>query len=208
MTKLIFEAVKKAGVRAIVSKGWGGLGADELEIPENIFLIGNIPHDWLFKRVSAVVHHGGAGTTAAGILAGKPTVVIPFFGDQPFWGAMTARAGAGPDPIPYKRLTSDNLADAILKALSPETKEKAKKLSEGISKDEGAVAGAQSFHRMLDVDRMRCMVCPNRVAVARIRRTNIRLSALAVIVLGDEGLLKCSDIKLWVSRPQVPSWMH
>jgi len=88
MTKLIFDAVKKAGVRALVSKGWGGFGGDELSIPDNIFMLGNIPHDYLFKHVSAVVHHGGAGTTAAGILAGRPTVVVPFFGDQPFWGAV------------------------------------------------------------------------------------------------------------------------
>jgi UDP:flavonoid glycosyltransferase YjiC (YdhE family) len=66
MTKLIFEAVEKAGVRALVSKGWGGFGGDELHIPKNIFMLGNIPHDYLFKHVSAVVHHGGAGTTAAG----------------------------------------------------------------------------------------------------------------------------------------------
>lgn len=66
MTQLIFEAVKKAGVRALVSKGWGGLGGDDLSIPDNIFMLGNVPHDYLFKHVSAVVHHGGAGTTAAG----------------------------------------------------------------------------------------------------------------------------------------------
>ena len=86
LTKLIFEAVKLAKVRAIVSKGWGGVGAGE--VPEDVYLIGNCPHDWLFQRVSCVVHHGGAGTTAAGIALGKPTVVVPFFGDQPFWGQV------------------------------------------------------------------------------------------------------------------------
>jgi UDP:flavonoid glycosyltransferase YjiC (YdhE family) len=86
LTKLIFEAVKLAKVRAIVSKGWGGVGAGE--VPDAVYLIGNCPHDWLFQRVSCVVHHGGAGTTAAGIALGKPTVVVPFFGDQPFWGQV------------------------------------------------------------------------------------------------------------------------
>lgn len=80
MTKLIFDAIHHTGQRALVSKGWVGLGANET-IPEKIFLIGDVPHDWLFKRVSCVVHHGGAGTTAAGIAQGRPTVVIPFFGD-------------------------------------------------------------------------------------------------------------------------------
>jgi UDP:flavonoid glycosyltransferase YjiC (YdhE family) len=71
MTELIFEAVKKTGQRVLLSKGWGGMGADELHIPDSVFMLGNVPHDWLFKQVSCVVHHGGAGTTAAGITAGK-----------------------------------------------------------------------------------------------------------------------------------------
>lgn len=196
MTKLIFDAVKKAGVRALVSKGWGGFGGDELSIPDNIYMLGNVPHDYLFKHVSAVVHHGGAGTTAAGILAGKPTVVVPFFGDQPFWGAMTARAGAGPSPVPFKHLTSDSLSVAILKALKPEALEKAKTLGESIAKEDGAAEGAQSFHRMLDMDKHRCCVDPSRAATARIKKTHIRLSPLACITLGDEGLIKISDLKL------------
>jgi len=66
LTKIIFGAVKRAGVRALVSKGWGGLGGEKV-IPENVYLLGNCPHDWLFQYVSCVVHHGGAGTTAIGI---------------------------------------------------------------------------------------------------------------------------------------------
>lgn len=81
----IFSAVKKAGVRALVSAGWGGIGG--ASIPENIFILGNVPHDWLFDKVAAVCHHGGAGTTAIGLRMGKPTIIVPFFGDQPFWGA-------------------------------------------------------------------------------------------------------------------------
>jgi len=84
MTRMIFDAVKQTGVRALVSKGWGGLGSESLHVPDDIFLLGNVPHDWLFKRVSAVCHHGGAGTCAAGIAAGRPTIVVPFFGDVSF----------------------------------------------------------------------------------------------------------------------------
>ena len=83
-SEIIFKAVEKAGVRALVSAGWGGLGG--VSIPSNVFILGNVPHDWLFEKVSAVVHHGGAGTTAIGLKKGCPTVVVPFFGDQPFWG--------------------------------------------------------------------------------------------------------------------------
>jgi UDP:flavonoid glycosyltransferase YjiC (YdhE family) len=200
MTKMIFDAVKKTGQRALISKGWGGLGADELGIPENCFMLGNIPHDWLFKHVSCVVHHGGAGTTAAGIAAGRPTVVVPFFGDQPFWGAMCARAGAGPMPIAYKELNADKLASQIMKALEPASLTRAKELSDKIKAEDGSAAGAESFHKQLNVPNLRCSLCPDRVAVWRVRRTDIRLSALAATVLGSEGLIDFNDLKLYRAR--------
>lgn len=114
---IIFEATRLAGVRALVSAGWSDLGGDN--VPDNIHLLGKfptngccaisfsstaligpIPHEWLFaeNRVAAVVHHGGAGTTAIGLRNGLPTVIVPFFGDQPWQGDMVANAGAGPKP--------------------------------------------------------------------------------------------------------------
>lgn len=202
MTKLIFDAVKKTGQRALVSKGWGGLGGDELDKPEGAFMLGNCPHDWLFQHVSCVVHHGGAGTTAAGIALGRPTVIVPFFGDQPFWGAMVARAGAGPSPIPYKVLTADNLAEAILMALKPETLDRAKELGEKIREEKGCEAGAASFHEQLNIPSLRCMMAPNRVAVWQIatkgsKADDIRLSAFAAAVLGEEGILDVNQLKLY-----------
>jgi UDP:flavonoid glycosyltransferase YjiC (YdhE family) len=200
MTKMIFEAVKKTGQRALVSKGWGGIGADELGIPEGVYMLGNCPHDWLFKQVSCVVHHGGAGTSAAGISSGRPTVVVPFFGDQPFWGAMIARAGAGPKPVPYKDLTAEKLAKAIEEALKPESLERAAELSEKIKQEKGSEEGAKSFHRQLQVDSLRCVLYPKLPAVWRIKRTDIHISALAATVLANEGLLDFSDLKLFRSR--------
>jgi UDP:flavonoid glycosyltransferase YjiC (YdhE family) len=200
MTKLIFDAVRKTGQRALVSKGWGGFGADELGIPEGVFMLGNVPHDWLFKNVSCVVHHGGAGTTAAGIACGVPTVVVPFFGDQPFWGAMVAKAGAGPDPINHKELTADNLAEAINKALEPATRERAQDLANSISHENGTESGAQSFHQFLEVDKMRCSIAPSKAAVWRLKRTEVRLSALAACTLATEGLLDFKDLKLYRPR--------
>ncbi|KAI1384211.1 glycosyltransferase family 1 protein [Hypoxylon trugodes] len=197
LTRMIFDAVAETGVRALVSKGWGGLGADSVGIPEGVFMLGNVPHDWLFQHVSAVCHHGGAGTTAAGINAGKPTIVVPFFGDQPFWGAMVARAGAGPEPIPYKKLTAEGLAEAIRTALKPETQERAYELGEKIREEKGADVGAQCFHKHLDVDRLRCALAPSRVAVWRLRRTQIHLSALAAATLVNNGYLRYSDLKLF-----------
>ena len=82
-------------------------------------MLGNVPHDWLFTRVSAVCHHGGAGTTAIGLRLGKPTIIVPFFGDQPFWGMMVHRAGAGPEPIPHAQLDVEKLTKAIEFVVSP-----------------------------------------------------------------------------------------
>lgn len=197
LTRMIFDAVAETGVRALVSKGWGGLGADSVGIPDGVFMLGNVPHDWLFQHVSAVCHHGGAGTTAAGINAGKPTIVVPFFGDQPFWGAMVARAGAGPDPIPYKKLTAAGLAEAIRMALKPETQERARELGEKIREEKGTDVGAQCFHKHLNVDRLRCALAPSRVAVWRLRRTQVYLSALAAATLVNNGYLRYSDLKLF-----------
>jgi UDP:flavonoid glycosyltransferase YjiC (YdhE family) len=200
MTELIFEAAKKTGQRIVLSEGWGGMGADELHIPNNVFMLGNVPHDWLFNHVSCVVHHGGAGTTAAGITAGRPTVVVPFFGDQAFWGSMVARAGAGPDPIPHKQLTADKLADAINFCLRPESLERAKELASKIAAEQGCDMGAQSFHQFLEVDRLRCALAPSRSGVWRIKRTNVRLSAFAACTLANANLLDLQDLKLF--RPQ------
>ncbi|WPH03180.1 Hypothetical protein R9X50_00605600 [Acrodontium crateriforme] len=200
MTNLIFDAVKKTGQRVLLSKGWGGMGADEMGIPEGVFMLGNVPHDWLFKHVSCVVHHGGAGTTAAGITAGRPTLVVPFFGDQPFWGSMVARAGAGPEPIHHKQLTSDNLAEAINICLKPESQARAQELADKIASERGSDLGAQSFHQFLNVDTLRCNLTPSRAAVWRLKRTKLRLSVMAACTLATEGLLDFKDLKLFRGR--------
>lgn len=200
MTELIFEAARKTGQRILLSKGWGGIGADDVHIPDSIFMLGNVPHDWLFKHVSCVVYHGGAGTTAAGITAGRPTLVVPFFGDQPFWGAMVARAGAGPDPVPYKQLTADNLADGINSCMKPECLERAKELASKIAAEKGSEMGAQSFHQYLEVDRLRCTLAPSRPATWRLKRTQVRLSAFAACTLANANLLDFKDLKLFRSQ--------
>jgi sterol 3beta-glucosyltransferase len=114
--RLVIDALQKTGQRGILASGWGGLKASSL--PQNVFMIDQVPHDWLFPRVKAVVHHGGAGTTAAGLRAGKPTVICPYFGDQPFWGQRVHALGVGPQPVSQKKLTVDNLASAIRSAVS------------------------------------------------------------------------------------------
>lgn len=199
-TSLIFEAVKKAGVRALVSKGWGGLGGEK-DTPDNVYMLENTPHDWLFPRVRAVVHHGGAGTTAIGMKCGKPTMIVPFFGDQPFWGAMVARAGAGAhEAIPYKRLTADKLAEGIQQCLSPEAQESATKLAKCIAEEgDGAVNAVKSFHRSLPLrgeHSMRCSILDDRVAVWSMKNSLIRLSALAADILVLNRKIKWHDLRL------------
>ncbi|KAH7408766.1 putative glucosyl/glucuronosyl transferase [Phaeosphaeria sp. MPI-PUGE-AT-0046c] len=200
MTQLIFEAVEKTGQRVLLSKGWGGMGAEKLTIPDNVHMLGNVPHDWLFKHVSCVVHHGGAGTTAAGISAGRPTLIVPFFGDQAFWGAMIARAGAGPDPIPHKQLTAHSLAEAINFCLKPESLERAQQLADKIAAERGCDKGAQSFHQFLEADRIRCALAPSRAASWRVRRSQVRLSAFAACTLAKADLLDFHDLKLFRAR--------
>ena len=202
MTELIFEAVKKTDQRVLLSKGWGGITADELRLrlPGGVFMLNNEPYDWLFKQVSCVVHHGSALFTAAGITAGRPTFVVSFFGDQPFWGAMVARAGAGPEPIPYKQLTAEKLVDAIEFCLRPESLEGAKQIASRIAAERGSEMGAHSFHQYLDVDRLRCNLVPSRPAVWRIRRTQVTLSAFAACTLANAELLDFRDLKVF--RPQ------
>ena len=110
-TRVVLEAIQAAGVRAILATGWGGL--EPGDVPETVHVIEKAPHSWLFQQVQAVVHHGGAGTTAAGLHAGLPTVICPFFGDQPFWGNRVYALGVGTVPIPQKELTAENLSEAL-----------------------------------------------------------------------------------------------
>ncbi len=110
-TKAVLAALAQSGQRGLLASGWGGL--KERTLPETVFMLDQAPHDWLFPRVAAVVHHGGAGTTAAGLRAGKPTIIVPFVADQPFWGRIVHELGAGPAPIPQKRLTAETLSQAI-----------------------------------------------------------------------------------------------
>ncbi len=116
--ELILNAVKRSGQRVVLQKGWNHWQTHGL--PDWVFPVDYIPHDWLFPRMSAVIHHGGAGTTAAGLRAGVPTVTVPFFADQPFWGSRVAALGAGCKPIPPTQLSAIRLAHAIRTATTDE----------------------------------------------------------------------------------------
>jgi sterol 3beta-glucosyltransferase len=133
---LVINALKKTGQRALLFSGWGGLQKEDL--PDSVLMIEATPHAWLFPRVSAVVHHGGAGTTAAGLRAGVPSIVIPFNFDQPFWGQRVHQLGVGPKPIPRSKLTVDRLVQAIQETVTDKCmRQRAAELGSKIRADDG-----------------------------------------------------------------------
>jgi len=115
-TRLVLSALAATNQRGILLAGWGGMHMGDL--PSTVFAVDSFPFSWLFPRMAAVVHHGGAGTTAAGLRAGVPSIVVPFFGDQPFWGSRVAELGVGPAPIPLRKLSVERLSQAINTAVS------------------------------------------------------------------------------------------
>jgi UDP:flavonoid glycosyltransferase YjiC (YdhE family) len=142
LTGVVLEALKRVGRRAVLVRGWGGLQARDL--PEEILAVDSVPFAWLLPRMAALVHHGGVGTTAAGLRAGVPAVIVPFTADQPFWGRQVARLGAGPAPIPGKRLTAERLAGAIEKAAGDGAmRQRAASLGEKLRAEDGPGRAAE-----------------------------------------------------------------
>ncbi|WP_028813136.1 glycosyltransferase [Streptomyces flavidovirens] len=135
LSELVAAAVERAGVRAVVQAGWAelsGCGAD-------VLAIGDVPHDWLFPRTAAVVHHAGAGTTAAGLRAGVPALPVPVMADQPFWASRLYRLGVAPRPLPFQDLTAETLGAAITACLSePAHRHRAAELAHHIAAEDGA----------------------------------------------------------------------
>jgi sterol 3beta-glucosyltransferase len=144
LTALVVTAVRRAGVRAVLLSGWGALDA---VAGEDILVIGEVPHDWLFPQVAAVVHHGGAGTTAAALRAGTPAVVVPFGVDQPFWGTRVVALGTGPRPIPQRTLTTERLTDALRIVTTDQTmRARAARLGHAIRSENGVDNAVAAFH--------------------------------------------------------------
>jgi sterol 3beta-glucosyltransferase len=149
LTRSVLEALKRTGLRAIFSSGWGGLKTERL--PANVFPVGHIPHDWLFPRVSMAVHHGGAGTTAAVLRAGIPSIIVPFFADQFFWGQLVQSRGLGPSPLPHKKLSADALEERIRAVMTADgMRQRCAEMARRISAEDGiatAVAAVESYFR-------------------------------------------------------------
>lgn len=146
MTEIIVKALEITQQRGIINKGWGGLG-NLAKSKDFVYLLDNCPHDWLFLQCAAVVHHGGAGTTAAGLKAACPTTVVPFFGDQPFWGKQVHARGVGPPPIPVEDFSLKKLVSAIQFMLKPAVKVAATELAKAMADEDGVKGAVDAFHK-------------------------------------------------------------
>jgi UDP:flavonoid glycosyltransferase YjiC (YdhE family) len=144
LAEIVMEAVRLSGCRAVISSGWAGL-ADGFGSSGDIIFVGGVPHDWLFPRVTLAVHHCGAGTTAAAVRAGIPTVPIPFVGDQFFWGWQLERLGVATARLERRELTADKLAEAIQLASKPGIIERASTLGRRVCAEDGVTAAVQQL---------------------------------------------------------------
>ncbi|CAI0559590.1 unnamed protein product [Linum tenue] len=146
MTEVIVRALELTGQRGIINKGWGGLG-NLAEPKKYVYSLDSCPHDWLFLRCKAVVHHGGAGTTAAGLKAACPTTIVPFFGDQYFWGEQVHGRGVGPAPIPVDDFSTEKLVYAIKYMMDPRVKLRAVELAKAMENEDGVTGAVKAFYK-------------------------------------------------------------
>ncbi len=143
ITHIVLVALKRLNRRGILVTAWGGL--QSIEQTDRVFVIDSVPFDWLWPQCAAVVHHGGSGSTAAGLRAGVPSLVVAFFGDQPFWGRRVFELGCGPQPILRKQLTIERLAAALDRAVQDETmRDQAAEVDRKLQSEDG-IARAIAF---------------------------------------------------------------
>ncbi|MFI5315402.1 MAG: glycosyltransferase [Myxococcota bacterium] len=136
LTREVVRALALSGQRGLLLSGWGALADGEL--PETVLRVESAPHDWLFPRMAAVVHHGGAGTTSAALRAGVPSVVLPFIADQKFWGARIAAIGAGPPAFSRRGLRAEPFAEMLRDlAGNPRYREGAKRVAGELAAEDG-----------------------------------------------------------------------
>jgi len=141
----VMTALRRARVRAVIQAGWAGLEV----AGDDVLSIGDVPHEWLFPRMAAVVHHGGAGTTGAGIRAGVPSVLTPVLADQPYWARRVAELGVGPGWVPFPDITAERLGGLIGRAVSePGYRVRAQALAARVAAEDGAARVADTLEHI------------------------------------------------------------
>jgi UDP:flavonoid glycosyltransferase YjiC (YdhE family) len=146
LLSVVLDALARTGQRGLLLSGWGRLG--RVNLPDHVFRIESAPHDWLFPRMAAIMHHGGAGTTAAALRAGVPAIITPFTSDQPFWGQRVYQLGVGPKLIPRQKLTTEKLVQAIDLAIGDRTmRQRAAELGKRIRAEAGVARAVETIER-------------------------------------------------------------
>ena len=149
LTRIALEAIARSGQRAVLLSGWAGLAAGD--VPPNVLKLDSAPHSWLFPRMAAIVHHGGVGTTHEALRSGRPQVVVPFFGDQPFWADRVHGLGVSPPPVLQEELTAEHLAEAICAAISePTMRRRAAEVGARVCAERGVSEAVEIVERYLE----------------------------------------------------------
>ncbi len=149
LSDILLEGIRRSGQRALLHAGWGDLARDAA-LPEGVLRVGEMPYDWLFPRMAAVVHHGGVGTTAYGLRAGVPSVLFPHNFDQPYWAQRLYELGVSPRPIRLRRLTVDGVAASIRAAVNdPALRERAASVGAKIRTENGVARAVELFDQYM-----------------------------------------------------------
>lgn len=199
---VVRAVVREMGLRAIVCRGWSGVVMDEgvgekgETGEEDVFVVDDVPHAWLFPRVRAVVCHGGAGTVAMALRCGRPTLVVPVAGDQPFWGSRVAEVGCGPAVgFGIAQMTKEGLRGKLGELLEERYVVAAGEFGRRVRAERDGIEGfREDLERSLAVyEGLRCAVLRDRVGVWRIR--GVLVSAVAAEVLMREGRVKREELR-------------
>ncbi|WP_460110589.1 glycosyltransferase [Streptomyces sp. YKOK-J1] len=149
LVDLIVRAAGRTGLRLLVGVGWSDLSGLTGDLPENVRLVGAVDHDWLFPRCRAVVHHGGAGTTAAGLTAGLPTWIYTVFSDQPFWGERVSRLGVG-GYANFQEFGLEHLVGVLDRLVGDDLRERAAAIGERLREEDGVGTAVNLIGKLAD----------------------------------------------------------
>lgn len=194
-----FDGVKATGRRTIYAKGWSGTEENRIK-RDDVFVVDEISHYWLFPRVAAVVIHMGAGTFSTALRLGKPMVMVPIAGDQPFWSHRVWKAGCAPEPIHLNGVTAELVASRLEEALSPTVCRSVEEMAKHLREEEpGQFVFARSALRTFEkvyANGGICDLMPDRTAVWRHTVTDAKLSSVAASMLTNEGIVLQKDLHL------------
>ncbi|KAI9805248.1 MAG: hypothetical protein M1833_005701 [Piccolia ochrophora] len=198
LTRLLYDAVTKSGLRAVIAQNWV-VSSDSVARPDNVCVVEHTPHAWLFPRMAAIVHHGGAGTVAMTLRCGKPSVCVPFIFDQFSWAVRLSDLGLGSRPLPHTQLTANKLAEAIRAACEGEMETRAKEMAKKIAEErDGAEVAVDRFYKILQTQGFpeQCAFLPGHNAVWQVQGRDVKISGLAAAVLVQEKRLAWEELTL------------